>query len=385
MNKVAILKLLQKGNNTIFDRDVDDTIRYVNSFKPPKDLWQRSYYQFKCQRYDVPAWKRLAYSVGALFLLPFSLVYFRLSHIRVRFIQNEDCVCDCFDIVPMIPDSLSKEYNINCDAFFSGYGLSKEDVFYIFKHASYLFLAPSFYLHIIFKIARYSNIIHKYAPRAFVCHSEYSYSSSVLTDYCRRKNIIHINIMHGERLLNIRIAFCEFDKCYVWHEHYMNIFLQLRTGMQPSQFVIELPPALRINVKELFDKSAYSDYKYYLGNQSSEEIVKINEMLTSIRKKGYNVRIRPHPRYTNINEITRLLSSDDIELPSTVDVMTSVASCKYVVGCNSTVLLQAFLCNQVVLIDDITYPKRVDTLKKAQYILLSVEGPSLLSKHFLSL
>lgn len=381
INKVKILKWLTKGNKKWYERDIDSSLEYVKSFKEPKSLWQRSYYQFMCYRYDVPVWKRLAYSLGAIVLLPFSILYFRFSHLRAKFVKEVYCVGDCSDVPNMLPESLKNQYDINTDVYYAGYGLSHSDMMYLMRNATRYFYSPSFVLHVLFKIAAYSNIFYKYRPSVMVCHNEYSYSSSALTDYCRFHHVLHINFMHGERLINIRNAFFEYDKCYVWHEHYKNIYLDMRSGTKPEDFIIELPKDLSINVAESFSKEAYADYKYYLAEVGYEEMKSIVTSMVPLKEKGYTIKFRPHPRYTNTSWLKELVSPDDIEDPHTTRINTSIASCKYVVGSYSTVMLQAYLCGIGVLVDDITYKDRIELQKKAKHIVLSVEGPELLSKH----
>ncbi len=382
INKVKILKWLTKGNKKWYERDIDSSLEYVKSFKEPKSLWQRSYYQFMCYRYDVPVWKRLAYSVGAVILLPLSLAYFRFAHFKAKFVREIKCVGDCADVPSMLPESLKRDYDINLDVYYNaGYGLSHADIMYLIRRAPAYFYSPSFLLHIIFKIAAYSNIFHKYRPIVMVCHNEYSYSSSALTDYCRYHHVLHINIMHGERLINIRNAFFEYDKCYVWHEHYKKIYLDMRSGTKPEDFIIELPKDLSINVAESFSKEAYADYKYYLAEVGYEEMKSIVASMLPLKEKGFTIKFRPHPRYTNTSWLKELVSPEEIEDPFTTSINTSIASCKYVVGSYSTVLLQAYLCGQGVLVDDVTFKDRIDIQRKARHIVLSVKGPELLSEY----
>lgn len=380
INKIKILRWLTKGNKLWYERDIEGSLEYVKSMKEPKSLWQRSYYQFKCYRYDVPVWKRLAYSVGAVILLPLSLVYFRLAHIGAKFVREIKCVGDCSDVPDMLPESLKNEYDINLDVYYNaGYGLSHSDMIYLIRRATTFFYTPSFLLHVIFKIASYSNIFYKYRPSVLVCHNEYSYSSSALTDYCRYHHVLHINIMHGERLINIRNAFSEYDKFYVWHEHYKFLYLLLRCGTKPEDFVIEVPEALKIDVLKDYDRNVFANYKYYLGEETYDEMQSIVSSLSAIKKQGYSIKYRPHPRYTNCNNLMRSVDKDEIEQPSVVSISKSIASCDFVIGSFSTVLLQAYLCGKGVVIDDITYASRIELQKKSKHILFSVEGPILLS------
>jgi hypothetical protein len=381
ISRIKILRWLSKGDKQWFQRDIDYSMNLLNSFDEPIDLWQRSYYQFKCNCFDFPYWKRFLYSIAAIIMLPFSLIYFRLSHFNTHFISKEECVGDCASVPEMVPESLKEKYNIKDDVFFAGYGLSHSDVIYLCRHIGPYLLSPSFVLHIIFKIAAYSNIFHKYQPSVIICHNEYSYSSSALTDYCRYHNVTHINFMHGERLINIRNAFFEYDKCYVWHDHYKQIYLDLRSGTLPDNFVIELPKALKIDINKNYSEKEFANYKYYFAKGTYEEIDSIVRSLKPLKDNGYKIKYRPHPRYTDLNILKTLVPPEEIESPMQVSISTSVASCDYVIGSYSTVLLQAFLCGKGVLIDDVTYGDRIEQQKKARHILLSVEGPELLSSH----
>ena len=381
INKVKILRWLSKGNKRWYDRDIDANMAFIHSFKEPKDLWQRSYYQFKCYRFDVPVWKRFLYSFGGIILLPFSLLWFRINHLFIHFIKKVECVGDCFDVPDMIPESLKEKYSINTDVYNSGFGLSHSDFIYLFHHVIPYLCSPSFVLHITYKIAAYSNIFYKYQPDVVVCHNEYSYSSSALTDYCRCHNVTHINIMHGERLVNIRNAFFEYDKCYVWHNHYKQLYLDLRSGTKPDDFVIETPKALAIDVQANFNQDAFADYKYYLDEMPYEELVCIVSSLKHLKDKGFKVLYRPHPRYTDIDLLQSIVSHDEIEYPSLISINTSIASCNYVIGSFSTVLLQAYLCGKGVIVDDVTYGNRIELQKKARHIIFSNGDPELLSSH----
>lgn len=380
MYQLEFLRLLSKGNKTIYDADLDKDLAFVQSFEEPQGFWQRSFFQYKCHQYHVPCWKRTLFAVTSCFLLPFAIVYLRLSRIGVRFEKKEDAICENSNMEEIIPLSVKKSYKLNCGVYYSsGFSLSHSDLIYYLRNASAYLLYPTFLLHIVFKIGQFSMLIKKYQPNLIICHNEYSYASSVLTDYCHFQKVKHFNMMHGERLLNIRATFFQYDKCYVWHEHYKNLYIDLRA--EPSQFVIEVPPSLQINVKENYNVTAFADYKYYLAAEKKEDLIKIINSLKPLKERGYKVKYRPHPRYSSKEIISELFSKDEIEVPSEVNILTSVSSCNYAIGSSSTVLLQAFLCGKGVLLDDVTYPDRIPVQRKARYILLSEEGPELLTEH----
>lgn len=380
MYNVKLLRFLNKGNKTVYDIDVNKVIDYVNSFSEPQGLWQRSFFQYKCHQFLVPMWRKIVFSLAGFLMLPFAIVYLRLKRLRVHFVNKEDAICENSNMEEIIPVSLKSSYKLNCNVYYSsGFSLSHSDVLYFSRNALHYILHPSFLLHILFKLGQFSTLLKKYNPKVIICHNEYSYAGSVLTDYCHRHNVKHMNMMHGERLFNIRATFFQYDTCYVWHEHYKNLFIDLRA--EPSQFVIEVPPSLQINVTENFNDTAYADYKYYLAAEKKEDLIKIRESLKPLKVYGFKVKYRPHPRYSSKEIISELFSDEEVEIPSEVNILTSVASCNYAIGSSSTVLLQAFLCGKGVLLDDVTYPDRIPIQRKARYILLSVKGPELLTEH----
>lgn len=380
MYNIKLLRFLNKGNRTVYDIDVNNVIDYINSFPEPQDLWQRSFFQYKCHQFLVPKWRILIFSLAGLFMLPFAIVYLRMKRIRVCFVNKEEAICENSNMEEIIPVSLKNTYKLNCKVYYSsGFSLSHADFLYFLRNALHYLLHPSFLLHILFKIGQFSTLLKKYNPEVIICHNEYSYAGSVLTDYCHCHNVKHMNMMHGERLLNIRATFFQYDKCYVWHEHYKKLFIDLRA--EPSQFVIEVPPSLQINVKENYQETAFADYKYYLAAEKKEDLIKIISSLKPLKERGFKVKYRPHPRYSHKEIISELFSKDEIEVPSEVNILTSVSSCNYAIGSSSTVLLQAFLCGKGVLLDDVTYPDRIPVQRKARYILLSEEGPELLTEH----
>lgn len=380
MNHITFLNFLAKANKNWYERDINASLKYMDSLGVPKDLWQRSFFQYKCHMYDVPLWIRIVFWIGAFIGLPFVFVYLRIAHFRVSFIGKEECISENGNSKPMIPVSLINKYKFCFEHFYSGFGLSHSDANYLISNCVPYIRDPYFLFHVMFTIAQYSNIIYKYRPDVISRENEYAYSSSILTDYCRKNRILHINIMHGERLINVRNSFFEYDKCYVWHEHYKNMYIRLHAN--PEQFVVEVPPGLKTNVREFYSEKAFANYKYYLQGQSIDEMRCIVNELRVIEDNGYSIRYRPHPRYTDINKLRNIVGEDKIELPSQVDIRTSFSSSDYVIGSFSTVLLQAYFSGKGVLLDDVTYGnERIELQKKADYILLKVDGPELLSKH----
>lgn len=69
-------------------------------------------------------------------------------------------------------------------------------------------------------------MITKYQSKAIVVHNEYSFTSSILTAYCETRNVLHINVMHGEKMYYIRDSYFRYDRCYVWDAYYRDLLSQ---------------------------------------------------------------------------------------------------------------------------------------------------------------
>jgi hypothetical protein len=177
--------------------------------------------------------------------------------------------------------------------------------------------------------------------------------------------------MHGEKIWYIRDSFFKYDRCYVWSEHYKNLFIDLRADK--NQFRIEIP-------QEFLDTtSATSNYKnvdycYYLANESHNQIKLIFENLSIIKSRGYSVRVRIHPTWSDLQYIIKLAKTADITVESSnIDINTSITSCKCAISLFSTVLFQSSLLNTRIIIDDLVSKENYNKLKELNYVAFSLK------------
>ena len=179
----------------------------------------------------------------------------------------------------------------------------------------------------------------------------------------------HINVMHGEKLYYMRDTFFRFDQCYIWDEFYKNLFELLRADKE--QFIIELPSSMRFEEKEDIGKKY--DYVFYLTQERGEEINTIAKNLELLKKQGKRVGVRPHPRYTDMEEAKRVFSDIDIEDTRKVEIEKSILRTKNVVSLYSTVLNQAIHNNIAIVVDDVTNREKYLRLKEMKFICLNKE------------
>lgn len=353
---------------SLFNNDVQKQKIYINKFNEPDDDIQRSFNQYKCQMKLYGVALKIILNIGAFILNPIYLI--KLSRKKdVDYIKNMDAI-GLLDGKPanIIPECIRNEYiNIKCFKEYDKYSLNKRDVRFIInifkKHPfSFLFIFKS-----MIKIAKYSDVINKYKPKAIVVCAEYSFTSSILTTYCENYDIKHINVMHGEKLYYIRDSFFRYHKCYIWNDYYKKLFNKLRA--ESSQFIVSVPKSLSFAQENLEKKSHYT---YYLAAENKEEMLKIRSNIKKLRDKGYKLTIRPHPRYTNLETAKNIFKGYDIQDGKTITIEQSLLSTKCAISLYSTVLNQAYNNNIEIIIDDMSCPVKYKKLEELEYFCLNV-------------
>lgn len=367
LKKIAVK--VDSADNPIFKISVEDQEKYIKHLREPQNDIDRSYFQYKCQMRVRGRMQTALLNLGSL---PLYLYYMIIGK------DNKDEAKSSPDAVFMregrpeniLPPSIlnrfsSIEYNPKVSI-----RLSREDKRFIRaiwrKHPfSWLFL-----FKILIKVGRYSYVIRSYRPSSIIVAAEYSYTSSVLTRYCNEIwNVKHINVQHGEKLYTIWDSFFRFDEMYVWEKYYKNLLISLRAD--EKQFRVELPPSMTFT--DSVETNKRVDYCYYLAAESKEELQRIHNALTAIRKRGNIVIIRPHPRYSDKDLINEVFNDIQIEDAKNTSIEESICRTKYAIALFSTVLNQAFHNGTGIVIDDISNLVYFEKLKEMKYICLQYE------------
>lgn len=364
-----IAAIIEKKQNTVFKCPVEKQKKYVNHFKEPKNGIERSYFQYCCQM--------KLYGEPLHFLLniaSFPLTIYYMIKLKAFCLEKE-----CFDAVffndgkpeNIIPDSILRKYKKIIVLPSNDRSLNKGDKKFLKEILKKYPLSWMFWLKIIIKISQYSYAIEKHSPKAIICCSEFSFTSSILTEYCHYRNVKLINVMHGEKLYDMHDSFAKFDEFYVWSQEYAELLCSLR--FDENQFKIEIPKSLRI--KKNKDIKIKYDFTYYLGGETLEELVRIGEKLRIIKNNGFEVSVRPHPRYSNMSEVNRIFDFLDIENPKKITIEASLLQTRNAISLFSTVLTQTYYSEIGVgiIIDDLSAPDKYKKLSELQYIMLSVE------------
>lgn len=377
------MNLIKKGSkiygkiistkNPLFNLSVAKQKTYLNKFSKPKDNFERSYNQYLCQKKGLSFFNNTAMNLGCFFLYFYYFYFKKNDQINTNNEKYNALFISSPSNYSCIPESLFDEFKTIKQKENKGFYLTKSDKALIKILAKKHRLSFFFLTKCLLKVAMYSKNIAQHNPEAIIVTSEYSFTSSVLTQYCNNNNIIHIDIMHGEKLFFIRDSFFNFDRCYVWDQHFVDLFNQLRA--KDNQYIIEIPPSQEkwkaISIKQDID------FTYYLGDESKELLLEINKNLIKLQSNGYKIAIRPHPVYSPLEFINEKFIDFEIE-DSSIDIQHSILRTKAVISLYSTVNRQAYNNNVKYVIDDISDPEHYNQMRDLQYYFIK-EKHSVLS------
>lgn len=360
---------LETKQASMFTRDIPKLKKYLAHFKAPKDLTARAYYQYRCQTKLKGGFLGFCLNLASFPLLCYYWLIAskqapeQVTPVQAVFIR---------DGKPenIMPRCLRDEFEtLECDPV-EGAWLTKEDKRFLRRLWRRYPFSWHFVLKVLIKVMRYRYFLAAYQPKALVVCNEYSFTSSALTLFCRENGVELVNVMHGEKTFDLRDTFFAFDRCFVWNEFYRDLFLSLRA--EPTQFRIAVPDSL-IFTERGGEKSF--DYSYYLGNEDGEVLRTIVEAMVRLSRAGYNVAIRPHPRYSDIAHIKEYAEGTNIEIEDTsaLTIERSVLRTRYAVSLFSTVLNQAYHNGVGVVIDDVSNPPFYAKLGELGFTMLSVE------------
>lgn len=359
-----ISKTIMVHQDKLFSCDRAKQEKFIRKLLEPKNEYDNSFSQYRCQSFLLGLPVSICVNVGAFFLLIFQM---RLKEDEVE-IKKYDAVFISQGISKnVLPRSLDEEYSsiITVDS----YNLQRFDkndrdfVANIWKSRPFNF---HYILKVLLKVKQYSYLINAYSPKAIIVNSEYSFTSSIMTRYCRDRNIEHVNVMHGEKLYYIRDSFFEFDRCYVWDAHYIELFKLLRANR--NNYIIELPDSMGFSIDDTIKQY---DYTYYLGNESVKEMKKISKILDILRLTGNRVSVRPHPRYSDLKCVQNVFYNFDVEDTKEIAIEHSLKITRNAIALYSTVLNQAIHNGINIIIDDMINPKKFVKLSELNYICLN--------------
>lgn len=365
---MTIFDRLFVGDKSLFDIPVIEQKNYLKKLGDAKSDFDRSYKQYKGQLFFMSTKKKIFLSLLSAVSAPFIVLYLIVKGLFLKRDKEYDAISRATDDHQFVVNTLLEKYDINRTCWEQdAAAIQISDIGYVLHVFLSYWHSPYLALKTVYKVAKYSALIYKHRPSAIIVNDEFSFTSSVLTDFCCKHSILHINVMHGEKLFSLRDSYFRFDKCYIWDEHYRKLFVSLNA--ESTQFVVELPESMKFDMKDHFFQDLYSDFKYYLGVYSEDELLSVINAMKYVKKKGYTVKYRPHPNYSDRELLKKHLPDEEIESPE-VNILESISSTRNVVGVYSTVLTQAYFNGQQVVIDDIAFKNQYEALRDLGYILI---------------
>lgn len=334
---------------------------YLWKFSEPKNDFERSYYQYLCQMWNYnSAFRWLLMNIASMGLILPMKVYFCIQAKKKNHKEPYDIVAT--------RDFIADNYDFDKSTKFlkdSGYIngiLKKEDLLFLRKVWAVSPFSFYFYFKCMCRVASYSKIFNEYTPKDLYVSAEYSFTSSILTAYCERNRVRHINVMHGEKTFFIREAFSRFHIFYVWDDFYIKLFHQLRANR--TEYVV-----CRQNIPDFVPVYDSGKCTYYLQKHKPEELKSIKQALD---RMGVEYKVRPHPQHLS-SEIKEIFGEEYVEDPFKVSIWDSLKEAGTAISVGSTVLLQAFWKGIPVIIDNISNPAYTEQLKEREYIMFDKE------------
>ena len=362
-----------KSNRSMFDTSFEEQKEFLKKLGPGKDDYDRSYKQYLCHCFFQNNRFVIVMNIVSYIALPFFLLFVFLKGL---FIKKRPGLCNAIATKgadSRMPDELLERFNYIYDNIgFSKLSLKLKDVLFCLGIFIKYPLHPFFVFKISFKVAYYSYLFHVYSPKAMLVMNEYSYTSSLLTLFCQRRGVLHIDIMHGEKFFYIHDSYFRYHECWIWNEHYKHLFMAMNAYY--DQFHISVPKMLRIDCNLYKDDNLYSDFKYYLQIFSEKQIKDVAEVMKNLKNKGATIKLRPHPIWSDVELLKKYVDKEDIENPKEVSILQSVSNLKYAIGSFSTVLNQAYYSGKMVVLDDVAFKDQYEKLKMLWYPLIEMES-----------
>jgi len=337
------------------EKEILDQLKFSREKLPSNSIYD-SVLQYKSQTYFLKFWQKLFLWVISFF----GLCYLIFSNFTFKF--REKYNPKKYDIAYFYSDKIFNERKkVEKRLIFieSKAGLLFfNDIKFLFSVLIKINFNFSLLSIATYRIAQVRYALNRYSIDEVWCNMEYSAASGILHEYCRTHNLKLANFMHGEKVLTLRDTFCSFDTLHVWDEHYKILF---ETMFCNAKIVIDNPWLDETKFRKNNEKSICYILK---GIESDDEVVNINKYLLKLKKCGFDIKIKEHPRNNNMSK--KIQGFEMVE--NVINVSDVFPQFQFIMGQYSTVLTQAWFVNYNIIVDDITNPLLFKALKGRNYI-----------------
>ena len=381
---VSILKnIYKKINNKVIHGASEERMpyklqkEYLERFSEPKDDFERSFFKYKCFcEYCYYKRKRMifVYNLGAMFLLPFVHFKLRKKGKEVFTVKKVDAVIENISRLrndDIIPEELLENYGIIKEIENIDYSESflSEKAESIYREVKKRYFFRFYYRMIIMqKLGQFSRYLECYQPEVIAFYScEREFSGPLQSLLCERSGAKYISFMHGDYLSTLSFAFQRFSLYYVWDESYIQMFKALKGA---SPMIVYRPKKLSGIATAIEEKKCTYFATYYFSDETKSEAVKISKVFNQFEKRGLRTKIRPHPRFSDMDMLQEVFQNIEIEEPQNCSLSDSITQSLYIIGLNTTVLSEAYFSGKKIVIDDVSNIEKFALLDERGYIAI---------------
>lgn len=364
-----VLRWQSQRHSSVFPKTRAEMEATLDLLGDPRDDEERSYFQYLSQRSQ----SRALFALYNLASLPFYYIQrwkLTADYDDVPFIKQHDLIYYIYDADrSLMPASLNETYPDSRHFYAEDTAptLNAQDLELLAAIARKRPFAFYYRLKILMRLGINRSLLKQYRPRIIAQCGEYSFASSVCTKQLEDEGVAHYNLLHGEKLFSLRDSYPRFTKFYVWYEHYRRLLIDMRCP--PEQFIVEQPPGLAPCILP-YTKTV--DATYYLANETGELLKKVIDSIHHLQEAGLEVRLRPHPRYTDHSELAALVPAAWVE-PEELSLDKSLGRSRAAISLYSTVLNQAAAAGLEIVIDDIKAPDLFARLDDLGYLRIHEE------------
>lgn len=354
----------------------NDQMEYLKRFPDPRDDFEGSYFKYKCFAeycYFKRKWILVFYNIGAMFLLPFVYSKMKKANNSKRLIEKVDAIIENVPRLPnadVIPEELRDGFRTIKEVDHIEYTDSclTDKANEIYKELRKRYFFHFYYRMIVLqKLGQFSMYLKCYAPKAIVFYScEREFSGPLQALLCERSEAEYISFMHGDYLSTLSFAFQRYSVYYVWDEAYQKMFEELRCC---CPMPIYRPKKLK-GIAEVIDEQKCSFFTtYYFSDETRAEAEIIHEVFSEFKKYGLRTKVRPHPRFSDLEMLQDVFYDIEIEKPEDRSLGDSITCSLFIVGLNTTVLSEAYFSGKKVVIDDISNVDKYKQLDERGYVM----------------
>lgn len=349
---------------------------FINSLPEPKDRIDEAFLKYRCRMEFFPRGKKLLLNAASAAVLFSAVLKGSQSKISLPKLASRSLLLE--EKSDVKPDDVFPWHVIDEFESFDRTPELHYDFHRISLQAKALFRAvakrypgsPYFLLWVYKELAKHSQYIAEHNPAAVMVYiDERNVAGPILTEFYEKEGRELFSFMHGEYLYQLIQGYMDFSRYYVWDDFYRKMFSE-ELNCHIGRYCTYTPRKLQKKWElEKVQPSVFCTY--YFSGESRKTIQTIAELFGDFQKAGKICKVRPHPRYSQIDLIKQTFPEDMIEDPYTTSMEASLGRAEYIVGLSTTVHSEAFVEGRTVVIDDISEPQMFLNLERREYICLN--------------